>query len=142
MLRSPARPMGFFESVFAFGFGRGSPNWDLEHRRARAVGMLLRASGGAVYAEQVAPFSDDYLLAGGTAGDRLADTLKLFSIAASMGSPESLIIPPGLLGPRELPPALEAASGIAAGTVRLAMGLDDPEDLIADLAEALESIRA
>ncbi len=82
------------------------------------------------------------LLAGGTAGDRLADTLKLFSIAASMGSPESLIIPPGLLGPRELPPALEAASGIAAGTVRLAMGLDDPEDLIADLAEALESIRA
>ena len=82
------------------------------------------------------------LLAGAAAGDRLADALKLFSIAASMGSPESLIIPPGLMGPRDLPPELEQACGIAPGTVRLAMGLDAAEDLIADLAQALEAIRA
>ncbi len=35
------------------------------------------------------------LRAGAAAGDRFADALQLFAIAASMGSPESLIIPPG-----------------------------------------------
>jgi cystathionine beta-lyase/cystathionine gamma-synthase len=79
------------------------------------------------------------LRAGAAAGDRLADALKLFAIAASMGSPESLIIPPGLMGPYDLPPELSALSGLAPGTVRLSMGLEDPEDLIADLAQALES---
>jgi len=79
------------------------------------------------------------LRAGAAAGDRLADALKLFAIAASMGSPESLIIPPGLMGPYDLPPELAALSGLAPGTVRLSMGLEDAEDLIADLAQALES---
>lgn len=79
------------------------------------------------------------LRAGAAAGDRLADALKLFAIAASMGSPESLIIPPGLMGPYDLPPELSALSGLAPGTVRLSMGLEDPEDLIADLAQGLES---
>jgi cystathionine beta-lyase/cystathionine gamma-synthase len=82
------------------------------------------------------------LLAGAAAGDRLADSLALFSIAASMGSTESLVIPPGLMGPRDLPPELEQVSGIAPGTVRLSMGLDDPLDLLADLAQALEAVRS
>jgi cystathionine beta-lyase/cystathionine gamma-synthase len=79
------------------------------------------------------------LRAGAAAGDRLADALKLFAIAASMGSPESLIIPPGLMGPYDLPPEMTALSGLAPGTVRLSMGLEDAEDLIADLAQALDS---
>lgn len=77
------------------------------------------------------------LRAGAVAGDRLADALELFAIAASMGSTESLVIPPGLMGPRDLPPELERYSGIAPGTVRLSMGLEDPEDLLADLTQAL-----
>jgi cystathionine beta-lyase/cystathionine gamma-synthase len=81
------------------------------------------------------------LRAGAAAGDRLADRLALFAIAASMGSPESLIIPPGLMGPYDLPPELNALSGIAPGTVRLSMGLEDADDLIADLAQALEAGR-
>jgi hypothetical protein len=56
------RELSFIESVFAFVFGRGDPNEDLEHRRWRAVGLLLRANEGAVYAEQLAPFLDSYLL--------------------------------------------------------------------------------
>jgi cystathionine beta-lyase/cystathionine gamma-synthase len=79
------------------------------------------------------------LRAGAAAGDRLADALKLFAIAASMGSPESLIIPPGLMGPYDLPPELAALSGLAPGTVRLSMGLEDADDLIADLSQALDS---
>jgi cystathionine beta-lyase/cystathionine gamma-synthase len=80
------------------------------------------------------------LRAGAAAGDRFADALRLFSIAASMGSPESLIIPPGLMGPYDLPPELAAQSGVDAGTVRLAMGLEDADDLIADIGQALAGI--
>jgi len=79
------------------------------------------------------------LRAGAAAGDRLADGLKLFAIAASMGSPESLIIPPALMGPYDLPPELSVLSGLAPGTVRLSMGLEDADDLIADLDQALGS---
>ncbi len=80
------------------------------------------------------------LRAGAAAGDRFADALKLFAIAASMGSPESLIIPPGLMGPPDLPAELAAISGVDRGTVRLSLGLEDPADLIADIAQALAAI--
>jgi cystathionine beta-lyase/cystathionine gamma-synthase len=80
------------------------------------------------------------LRAGAAAGDRFADQLKLFSIAASMGSPESLIIPPGLMGPYDLPPELNVLTGLDPGTVRLSMGLEDPQDLIDDLGQALATI--
>lgn len=80
------------------------------------------------------------LRAGRVAGDRFADALTLFAIAASMGSPESLVIPPGLMGPYDLPPELASLSGLAPGTVRLSMGLEDPADLIADLAQALDKV--
>ena len=80
------------------------------------------------------------LAAGADAGDRFADALQLFEISASMGSPESLIIPPGLMGASDLPADLAALSGISAGTVRLSIGLEDPEDLVADIAQALQKI--
>ena len=80
------------------------------------------------------------LRAGAAAGDRFADALQLFAIAASMGSPESLIIPPGLMGPYDLPAELMSLSGIDAGTVRLSIGLEDAGDLIADLEQALAAI--
>lgn len=80
------------------------------------------------------------LRAGTAAGDRFADRLKLFAIAASMGSPESLIIPPGLMGPPDLPAELAGQAGIDPGTVRLSLGLEDPEDLVADIKQALDSI--
>ena len=79
------------------------------------------------------------LRAGSAAGDRFADALQLFAISASMGSAESLIIPPGLMGPADLPAELASLSGIAPGTIRLSMGLEDCDDLIADLAQALQT---
>lgn len=79
------------------------------------------------------------LRAGAAAGDRFADALQLFAITPSMGSTESLVIPPALMGPRDLPAELEQHSGIAAGTVRLSIGLEDADDLLADVASALEA---
>ena len=70
---SPRREMSFIESVFAFVFGRGDPNDALEERRWRAIALLLRANRGAVFAEQIAPFSDQYLLGVDAAGSRAWD---------------------------------------------------------------------
>ncbi len=74
------REMTFVESVFAFVFGRGDPNDDMEHRRWRAVSALLRVNRGAVFAEQVAPFLDEYLL--GTNADRTS-IANLFTLIRS-----------------------------------------------------------
>ncbi len=72
------------------------------------------------------------------AGNRFADALEYFSIAASVGSTESLVLPPPLVGGQEYTPEQRAQSLIGSGTVRLSIGIEDPEDLIADLSQALD----
>ncbi len=101
------------------------------HARHEMAKMQMRHFGTVVSFD---------LHAGAAAGDRFADRLRLFAIAASMGSPESLIIPPGLMGPPDLPSELAGQSGVAPGTVRLSLGLEDPEDLIADIEQALDGV--
>jgi cystathionine beta-lyase/cystathionine gamma-synthase len=71
-------------------------------------------------------------------GNRFADSLTLFSITSSVGSTESLVMPPQLLGGQEFNAAQRQASLIGRGTVRLSIGIEDAEDLIADLRQALE----
>ncbi|NEO16350.1 MULTISPECIES: hypothetical protein [unclassified Moorena] len=51
--------MNFLEAVFSFLFGDGNPNSDLEERRWQTIGTVIRNSGGAVAAEQIAPYLDD-----------------------------------------------------------------------------------
>jgi cystathionine beta-lyase/cystathionine gamma-synthase len=78
-------------------------------------------------------------LAGGLeAGTRFAEALELFSLAASLGSTESLVVAPAMQQPRGFTPEQVAWSGIGPGTVRLSIGIEDAEDLIADLCQALE----
>ena len=75
---------------------------------------------------------------GAEGGRRFADALRLFARAASLGSTESLVMPPQLLRERDLTPAQAGLSGVSDGTVRLSVGIEDAEDLIADLRQALE----
>jgi cystathionine beta-lyase/cystathionine gamma-synthase len=70
---------------------------------------------------------------------RFADALKLFAITASLGSAESLIVPPTLQQPRDLQGALREAAAVTATTARVSIGLEDQDDLIADLAAALDA---
>jgi cystathionine beta-lyase/cystathionine gamma-synthase len=78
-------------------------------------------------------------LDGGTKeGNRFAESLEFFSIAASLGSTESLVVPPQLLGGQEYTPEQRASSLIGRGTVRLSIGIEEAEDLIADLSQALD----
>ena len=71
-------------------------------------------------------------------GARFAEALELFSISASVGSAESLVMPPQLLAGNEYTPAQRAASLITHGTVRLSIGLEDASDLVQDLEQALD----
>jgi cystathionine beta-lyase/cystathionine gamma-synthase len=71
-------------------------------------------------------------------GDRFADALALFAVSASIGSVESLVMPPRLLGGGELTGEQRAVSLLTAGTVRLSVGIEDAGDLVQDLAQALE----
>jgi cystathionine beta-lyase/cystathionine gamma-synthase len=63
----------------------------------------------------------------------------LFSITSSVGSTESLVMPPQLLGGPEYTPAQRQASLLTRGTVRLSIGLEEEADLLADLAQALDA---
>ncbi len=71
-------------------------------------------------------------------GARFAEALQYFSISASVGSAESLVMPPQLLSVGEFTPEQRAASLITRGTVRLSIGLEDAADLVEDLKQALE----
>ena len=75
---------------------------------------------------------------GGVAATRVVDRLKLFAIAPSLGGVESLATQPVTTTHHGLGPEERARRGIGEGIIRLSVGLEDPEDLIADLVQALQ----
>ena len=77
------------------------------------------------------------LRGGAAAARRFADTLELFARTASLGSTESLVVTAQMMGGRELDAELQRLSAVTHGTIRLSIGLEDTEDLIADLTHAL-----
>lgn len=56
---SESRQLNFLEAIFSFLFGDGNPNANLEERRWQEIGNVIRNSGGAVVAEQIAPYLDN-----------------------------------------------------------------------------------
>ena len=77
------------------------------------------------------------LKGGAEAGARFSDSLKLFALAASLGSTESLVVAPQMMGGRDLAAEQYKLSGLTEGTVRLSIGLEDIDDLLDDLRQAL-----
>jgi cystathionine beta-lyase/cystathionine gamma-synthase len=71
-------------------------------------------------------------------GDRFADALQLFAVTPSIGSVESLIMPPRILGGGDLTPDQRVLAQITPGTVRLSIGVEDVDDLLQDLKAALD----
>jgi cystathionine gamma-lyase len=68
---------------------------------------------------------------------RFLERCHLFSLAESLGGVESLIEHPGLMTHASLPPAMRAQLGISDSLVRLSVGVESVDDLIAELREAL-----
>jgi O-acetylhomoserine (thiol)-lyase len=73
------------------------------------------------------------------AGRRFIESLTLFSHLANVGDARSLVIHPASTTHFRMDAAALAAAGIAEGTIRLSIGLEDPDDLIDDLKRALKA---
>ena len=72
-------------------------------------------------------------------GKQFIDTLRLFSHLANVGDCRSLVIHPASTTHFRMDDAALAAGGISQGTIRLSLGLEDADDLIADLKQALKA---
>ena len=82
-------------------------------------------------------------LAGGKAAAfRAANALSIIGISNNLGDAKSLITHPETTTHQRLKPERRAALGISPGLLRLSVGLEDVEDLIEDLTQALDRAAA
>jgi cystathionine gamma-synthase len=99
----------------------------------------------AVAREQMKGFGGvvSFLVEGGLRdASRLVDACKLATIAPSLGAVETLIEQPALMSYFELTTEEREAIGISDNLIRLAVGIEDAEDVIADLAQAFDAAYA
>jgi cystathionine beta-lyase/cystathionine gamma-synthase len=88
----------------------------------------MRAFGGMISAELEGTLDD---------ARRFLERCRLFALAESLGGVESLIEHPAIMTHGSVPPEVRAMLGIGDTLVRLSVGIEEPDDLIADLAAAL-----
>jgi cystathionine beta-lyase/cystathionine gamma-synthase len=103
----------------------GLPNHP-DHKIAKA---LLDGFGGMMAIE---------LKGGGTAAARFAKKVQVFTYAASLGGVDSLVIEPRYSSHEHMTSEERAAIGIPDGFLRLSIGIENVEDLIADIEQALQ----
>jgi cystathionine gamma-synthase len=72
--------------------------------------------------------------------DHVLRTLRWFTLAESLGGVESLVAHPASMTHASMTPEARQRAGITDGVIRLSIGLEDPADLVADLARALDSL--
>lgn len=77
---------------------------------------------------------------GVSAGKRLMDSVRLCTLAENLGSVETLVTHPVTMTHADVEKAERERVGISDGLVRLSVGLEDVEDLIADLDQALDRV--
>lgn len=106
------------------------PELDSHPDRALAARLLPRGCG--------AVFSFD-LKGDRAAGRRFVEALRIFSHLANVGDARSLVIHPASTTHFRMDADALAAAGIREGTLRLSVGLEDPDDLVEDLAGALRA---
>jgi cystathionine beta-lyase/cystathionine gamma-synthase len=78
------------------------------------------------------------LKGGGPAALRFVQSLKVFTYAASLGGVDSLVIEPRYSSHEHMTPAERARIGIPDGFLRVSVGIENVEDLIADIEQALQ----
>jgi O-succinylhomoserine sulfhydrylase len=101
----------------------------LESHPQHALAMKQQSGGGAVIS---------FVVKGGREGAwRLIDGVEIVSITANFGDVKSTICHPATTTHGRIPPRERDAAGIVEGLVRLAVGLEHPDDIRADLARGL-----
>ncbi len=130
-----ARHMSNTEKVVAFLAGHafvsrvGHPMLASHPSHALAQKLLPRGAGSV--------FSFD-LQGSRDQGKRFVESLQVFSHLANVGDCRSLVIHPASTTHFRMTDEALAAAGITQGTIRLSIGLEDPDDLIDDLKRALK----
>jgi methionine-gamma-lyase len=100
------------------------PQYELARRQMRGFGAMI-----------------GFELKGGLeAGRRLMDHVKLATLAVSLGGVETLIEHPASMTHAALPREAREAAGFTDGLVRYSVGIEEADDLIADLKQALEAV--
>jgi cystathionine beta-lyase len=102
----------------------GSPGYQLQHAQARGAGSVLCVTTDSVAVSKA-----------------LVDAVRMFHICVSFGSVHSTISLPGRMSHASLPPEIAAARALPPDLVRISVGIEDPDDLIEDLSEALSKSR-
>jgi cysteine-S-conjugate beta-lyase len=108
-------------SVVNYANLAGSPDAVLNARQATSGGALLSFTTGSVDISKY-----------------VVEQTKLFSITVSFGSVSSLISMPCYMSHASIPPEVRAARGLPDDLVRISCGIEDADDLIADLKAALD----
>ena len=75
---------------------------------------------------------------GAEAGKKFANSLELFSLLANVGDAKSLVIHPASTTHLQLSVEQQAKAGISPDLIRLSIGIEDIDDIIYDLSQALE----
>ena len=119
-------------------------DWLAVHPAVKAVHYpgLKSHPGHAVAARQQRGFGAmlSFELADIEAVRRLVDGLAVFTLAESLGGVESLVAHPALMTHAAMTPEARATAGITDGLLRLSVGLEHAEDLLADLSAALAAV--
>jgi cystathionine beta-lyase/cystathionine gamma-synthase len=102
-----------------------------EHDRARE--LFGRSDAGGVLSLKIRKAGREQIF-------KLADSLELFLRATSLGDVQSLMLYPAISSHRDLSPKQRERLGITDNLVRLSAGIEDVDDLIADLEQALKAI--
>jgi O-acetylhomoserine (thiol)-lyase len=105
------------------------PSLQTGEPKRRAEAYLKRGWGALVGFE---------LAGGAEAGKRFIDGLGMFYHVANIGDARSLAIHPATTTHSQLDEASQRATGVTPGYVRLSIGLEHPDDILADLAQALD----
>jgi methionine-gamma-lyase len=98
------------------------------HQGHKFIGQQMKRAGGVIAFELAANLEEAMAFVG---------YLKLFSIAVSLGDAESLIQHPASMTHSPYTPEARAAAGIGDNLLRISIGLEDCDDIIADLNQAL-----
>ena len=97
------------------------PQHDLAKRQMRGFGGMITFDVGTFEAAR-----------------RVCNRVRLMALAESLGGVETLICHPASMTHASVPPERRAAIGLTDSMVRISAGIEDPQDLIEDLAQALE----
>jgi len=81
-----------------------------------------------------------YIDGGEAEARRVAESTRVFALAESLGGVESLIEHPGLMTHASVPAEIRAEKGMGDNMIRLSVGIEHRDDLLADLKAALETI--